>query len=121
MICPNEKCHYSGYSNTGICPKCGEKMVPNHLLNVIAHHKKSPEQLIKHYTIQIVSRIIESTIACSITYGILWLAVFLYNDAAREVKEFDVIDFDSNLMLNIKLAVFGLIILYIFLTRFKKP
>lgn len=119
MNCPDPKCQYVGFSPTGLCPKCGEKLLPD-MPFYQAHKKSHPIKSAVHFLIQLGSRIFESALIYLLAYLSLWVTVYLYNVLSEEVPTWDPIDFTSQTMIKVKIGLFIVILFWVLKFRWRK-
>lgn len=109
MRCPNPQCNYRGYIQSGLCPKCGEKMLPEaHLFESKVKPKPFYAKVIDFW-INLFYRTLESILFFIVFYLVLYFGVFVYNMLCEEISEWRPIPFHSWTMHVVKVVAFILI------------
>ncbi len=119
MLCSNDDCQHSGFSPTGLCPKCGEKMIPNHLIDAIKKKKEEEKPHPIKALGQVVVRSIEAVLLFGLLYGLMWVLVFGYNGLCTEIPDWTRIDFNSQIMRGVKAFLLIVVIVITFRMRWR--
>lgn len=120
MKCPNPKCDFDGFVASGLCPKCGTKLLPAVKLFHSLVRPKSFFARTVDFWVQIFYRLLESSLMFLVFYVFLFCGVYFYNALCEEITTWGPLPFHSRELKWVKGAAFILIVLLDFRYRWRK-
>lgn len=117
MHCP--KCDYEGYVQSGICPNCGEKLLPTAKLFKSTVKPKSFIGKIADFIAECLYRLFEGAILYVGFYAAAFGLIYFYNLLCDEIVEWNKIAFNGVRMYYVKIGVGVAILIFEFKWRWR--
>lgn len=120
MHCPNPQCDYEGYQQSGLCPKCGQKLLPSAKMYQSLVKPKSWMVRLVEILLNILFRSLETVLFFVAFYVLLYAFILLYNMICEEIEQWQQVNFYGTAMFYVKVAALILIAFFNFKYRWRR-